>query len=99
MKFTIKKEEFLKGLSRVQSVADRRNTMPILSNVLIESGEGGITVTATDLEIGLRGVYEAQVEEPGDGRHVLLLHGRQHRHDPQLLGQRVHGLRHPDLQL
>ncbi len=65
MKFTIKKEEFLKGLSRVQSVADRRNTMPILSNVLIESGEGGITVTATDLEIGLRGVYEAQVEEPG----------------------------------
>ncbi|MGA2192056.1 MAG: DNA polymerase III subunit beta [Nitrospirota bacterium] len=65
MKFNIKKEEFLKGLARVQSVADRRNTMPILSNVLIESAEGGIAITATDLEIGLRGVYEAQVLEPG----------------------------------
>lgn len=65
MKFLIKKEEFLKGLSRVQSVADRRNTMPILSNVLIESVEGGVAITATDLEIGLRGVYEASVKEPG----------------------------------
>ena len=65
MKFKIKKEEFLKGLSRVQSVADRRNTMPILSNVLIEAGEGGTSITATDLEIGVRGLYEAQVDEPG----------------------------------
>jgi len=65
MKFKIKKEEFLKGLSRVQSVADRKNTMPILSNVLIESGEGGISITATDLEIGLKGRYEAEVGEPG----------------------------------
>jgi DNA polymerase-3 subunit beta len=65
MKFKIKKEEFLKGLSRVQSVADRRNTMPILSNVLIEAAEGGISITATDLEIGIRGLYQAEVEEPG----------------------------------
>ena len=65
MKFRITKDEFLKGLSRVQSVADRRNTMPILSNVLIESVEGGITITATDLEIGVRGVYQAEVTEPG----------------------------------
>jgi DNA polymerase-3 subunit beta len=65
MKFLIKKEEFLKGLSRVQSVADRRNTMPILSNVLIESVEGGVAITATDLEIGVRGVYAAEVSEPG----------------------------------
>ena len=61
MKFQIKKEEFLKGLSRVQSVADRRNTMPILSNALIETVDGGIAITATDLEIGLRGVYQAEV--------------------------------------
>ena len=65
MKFTIKKDEFIKGLSRVQSVADRRNTMPILSNVLIESVEGGVAITATDLEIGIRGVYEAEVTEQG----------------------------------
>ncbi len=65
MKFQIKKEEFLKGLSRVQSVADRRNTMPILSNALIETVDGGIAITATDLEIGLRGVYQAEVAEPG----------------------------------
>lgn len=65
MKFKIKKDEFLKGLSRIQSVADKRNTMPILSNVLIESVEGGISLTATDLEIGLRGIYAAEVEETG----------------------------------
>lgn len=65
MKFRIKKDEFMKGLSRVQSVADRKSTMPILSNVLIESGEGGISMTATDLEIGIRGVYEAEVEQEG----------------------------------
>jgi len=65
MRFKIKRDEFLKGLSRVQSVADRKNTMPILSNVLIETTEGGITLAATDLEIGVRGVYEASVEEPG----------------------------------
>ena len=65
MKFKIKKEEFAKGLSRVQSVADRRNTMPILSNVLIETVDGGVTLTATDLEIGVRGVNEAEVSEPG----------------------------------
>lgn len=65
MRFRIKKDELLKGLSRVQSVADRRNTMPVLSNVLIQSVEGGISITATDLEIGMRGVYAAEVEEPG----------------------------------
>ncbi len=66
MKFQIKREEFLKGLSRVQSVADRRNTMPVLSNALIETVEGGgIAITATDLEIGLKGVYQAEVTEPG----------------------------------
>ena len=68
MKFRIKKEEFVKGLSRVQSVADRRNTMPVLSNVLIEAttdNGGGIALTATDLEIGVRGIYAAEVSEPG----------------------------------
>lgn len=65
MKFTIKKDEFIKGLSRVQSVADRKSTMPILSNVLIECNESGLSLTATDLEIGIRGVYEASVSEPG----------------------------------
>ena len=65
MNFNIKKDEFLKGLSRVQSVADRRNTMPILASVLIEAGDGGISVTATDLEIGMRGVYQAEVGAPG----------------------------------
>jgi len=65
MRFKIKREEFMKGLSRVQSVADRKNTMPILSNVLIEGADGRLTMTATDLEVGLRGSYEAEVEEAG----------------------------------
>lgn len=65
MRFRIKREELIKGLARVQSVADRKSTMPILSNVLIETGEGGVSMTATDLEIGIRGVYAAEVEREG----------------------------------
>ncbi len=54
MEFKIEKEEFLKGLSRIQSIVERKVTMPILSNALIETKPTGILITATDLEIGLQ---------------------------------------------
>lgn len=65
MKLTIKKEEFLKGLQRIQGVVDKKNTMPILSNMLLTAEEKSIEIIATDLEIGLRGRYAAEVEKPG----------------------------------
>jgi DNA polymerase-3 subunit beta len=63
MKLKIKKDEILKGLQRIQGVVDKKNTMPILSNMLLDGK--GIEIVATDLEIGLRGRYEAEVEKPG----------------------------------
>jgi len=52
MKATIERATLLKCLSHVQSVVERRNTIPILSNVLIEaSGDGTVKVMATDLDL------------------------------------------------
>ena len=65
MHFSIEKEVFLKGLSRVQGIVEKRNTIPILSNVLLEAGQNGILITATDLEVGMRAAYPAQVKKPG----------------------------------
>ena len=65
MKLTIKKEEILKGLQRIQGVVEKKNTMPILSNMLLTAEANSIEIVATDLEIGLRGRYVAEVEKPG----------------------------------
>ncbi len=65
MKLTIKKEEILKGLQRIQGVVEKKNTMPILSNMLLVADGSSIEIIATDLEIGLRGRYAAEVEKPG----------------------------------
>jgi len=65
MKFIIRKDELQRGLQLVQSVADRKSTMPILSNVLIVADKDGISLTATDLEIGVRGRYKADVKTEG----------------------------------
>ncbi len=51
MKITVERGAFLKALSHVQSVVERRNTIPILSNVMIEAGKGRLKLTATDLDI------------------------------------------------
>lgn len=57
----IKKEELLKGVSQTQTIAEKRSSMPILSNVLLEIQEGRLAITATDLETSFKGTYEAEV--------------------------------------
>src|SRR5580698_7142799 len=51
MKINVERGAFLKALSHVQSVVERRNTIPILSNVMIEASKGALKLTATDLDI------------------------------------------------
>ena len=51
MKINVERGAFLKALNHVQSVVERRNTIPILSNVLIEAAKGQLKLTATDLDI------------------------------------------------
>lgn len=65
MKLRITRDELLTALQRVQGVVEKRNTMPQLSNILLEAKPEGVDVTATDLEIGMRGLYKATVQEPG----------------------------------
>jgi len=65
MKVRITRDELLTGLQRVQGVVEKRNTMPILSNILLEAKQDGAEIVATDLEIGMRGLYKASVLEIG----------------------------------
>ena len=66
MKATIERAVLLKSLGHVQSVVERRNTIPILSNVLIEAVDGGgIKLMATDLDLQIVETVEAQVEQAG----------------------------------
>ena len=65
MKTTIERSAFLKALNHVQSVVERRNTIPILSNVLLEAENGVVTLTATDLGIEVRERVEAEIAQAG----------------------------------
>ena len=65
MKVRIERDELLAGLQRVQGVVEKRNTMPILSNILLEAKQDGVEIVATDLEIGMRGLYKATVLKTG----------------------------------
>src|SRR6266550_980822 len=65
MEIKAKRDELLATLYWTQSIVERRNTMPILGNVLIEAQKGSVRVTATDLEVGVRGSVDAEVAKEG----------------------------------
>src|SRR5258708_12547193 len=65
MKFSVSKDKLLEGLSTVQNVVSTRTTLPILSSVLLHAVEGELRLTTTDLDVGVRGRVEAQVERTG----------------------------------
>mgnify|MGYP005687110195 FL=1 len=51
MRISVERDILLKSLNHIQSVVERRNTIPILSNVKIIANESGISLTATDLDL------------------------------------------------
>src|SRR5262245_55792521 len=65
MEFTIARDELLQGLYLTQGVVERRTTIPILSNVLIESVADGVSIAATDQDVGVRRRWEAKVKRKG----------------------------------
>lgn len=65
MKLTIERTVLLRSLGHVQSVVERRNTIPILSNVLIQAEKSGVRLTATDLDIEIVETLEAEVAREG----------------------------------
>ncbi len=65
MEIKITKTEFLNGLYWTQSVVERKVTMPILSNALLEASSRTLTITATDMVVGVRSTHTADVATPG----------------------------------
>jgi len=65
MKFSATKEKLLEGLQQVQNVVSTRTTLPILSNVLLQAKDKVVHLTTTDLDVGVRGSFEADIEKEG----------------------------------
>ena len=66
MKFTVERAVLIKALAHVQSVVERRNTIPILANVLLAAQDDALRLTATDMEIAVvEEVPGVQVARPG----------------------------------
>jgi DNA polymerase III subunit beta len=65
MQLTIERGDFLKTLGHIQSVVERRNTIPILSNVLIEADNDQVALTATDLDLSIVEKTAATVKKGG----------------------------------
>ena len=85
MKLSIERAVLLRALAHVQSVVERRNTIPILSNVRLEAQDGSLKLTATDMDLE---VVESVPGRPGgcrcdDGACPYAV-----RHLPQVAGRR-----------
>ncbi|MEP9376271.1 DNA polymerase III subunit beta [Aquabacter sp. CN5-332] len=65
MKVIVERAELLKSLSHVHRVVERRNTIPILANVLMRAGANGLELKATDLDLEVVETMPAEVSQPG----------------------------------
>lgn len=67
MKFNIEKKDFIKVLQKMQGIVEKKNTMPILANILIDADQetGTVNITATDLEIFIKDSCSATVNKTG----------------------------------
>ena len=72
MKATISKKEILPVLSKIQGLTGRKTNLAITTNILIQTSESGISLSATDLETGFEGFYSAKIESQG----ILAISGR-----------------------
>ncbi len=65
MKFSVPKQAFLDELQILQGIVEKRNTMPILANVLMNVSGSEIELTGTDLEVGMKTHIAADIEKTG----------------------------------
>lgn len=65
MRITLERSNLLKSLSRVHRVVERRNTIPILSNVLLRASDTSLELKATDLDLEITEAVAAMTEQPG----------------------------------
>ncbi len=78
MELVARKADLVRELQFFQQIVERKNTIPILANVLLEGSGNEVTLLATDLEVALRSRCEAAVNKPGlgDGAGKKTLRGR-----------------------
>src|SRR5260221_8667250 len=67
MEFTVSRADLVRELNLSQGVVEKKTTIPILSNVLVEADKDRIVLTATDLELGIRCSCPARVKKSGGG--------------------------------
>src|SRR6266700_3602701 len=67
MEFSVKKFDLLEELNLTQGVVERKTTIPILGNFLVEASGNRVTLTATDLELSIHTSCEAKVKKEGAG--------------------------------
>lgn len=65
MKITLPRHSILQGVQRCQNVVEKRHTVPILSNILLQASDSTLHMTATDLEVGIKTQAQASVQTPG----------------------------------
>ena len=65
MKFLVEKNHLFKSISHVQSIVEKKNTLPILSNILIEAQNNSLTLSATDMDISIKETITCKVIEEG----------------------------------
>jgi DNA polymerase-3 subunit beta len=66
MKFTIPREALLKPLQLVTGVVERRQTLPVLANLLVQADENGLSLTGTDLEVEMIASCAVPIEQHGE---------------------------------
>src|SRR5438045_8747624 len=67
MEITVSRQDLVKELTATQSVVERKTTIPILSNFLIEAEGDRLNITATDLDQAIRTSTAVKVKKPGAG--------------------------------
>ena len=67
MEFSVSKSDLVRELGLTQGVVEKKTTIPILSNILVETDEDKVWLTATDLELGIRCACPARVKKEGAG--------------------------------
>ncbi len=65
MKFSIDRAALLRAVNHVQGVVEKRNTVPILSNVLMKAEDGVLALAATDMDLEINEAVAAQIDQPG----------------------------------
>lgn len=65
MNITLSRASLLQAVQRCQSIVEKRHTIPILANILLEAADNTLKITASDLEVGIRSQTDAEVKTAG----------------------------------